>query len=180
MFLLLLSRACTQPSRFLLITPPVRELQVLKNLEGGIAGTADPRWPNILYHMATWSVHKELSKRRKGRRFTVLPLWSVFVFPSCLYAWQSPAFQWMAEHLPATESGELIPWLFAFLVHVLSAFLIDQSLSQPLVFSLSLLWFSPPWYLGGETSICMELNCWLCLKPSTRVLVKSLAQLHRM
>ena len=111
-FSLLLSRAYTQSRPFLLLTPPHQRAGwgCTRNWEGTQSGQLSPTdQRDIPYHMTSCSAYKAGGKRRNGGTFRGM----VFVFPSNGYAWWSPAFLEMAEHLPA-HGKEQINSLFCF------------------------------------------------------------------
>lgn len=98
MFSLLLSTAHIEPRPFLLLTSPHqrgdwRYTGNWKRTQPGQLTPADPR----SYHRASWSAHKEGSRRRKGSTFRVME----FTIPSYCYMGWSPDFLGMAEHLSA-------------------------------------------------------------------------------
>ena len=150
MFLLLLSSAYTESRPFLLLTPPHQRAGwgCTRSWEGTQLGQLTPTAQrDIPDHMTSCSAYK--AGGRRGKAGTIGAM--AFVFPSHRYAWWSPAFLEVAEHLPANGKRRMNSlFCFALLVRVAFALPIKLSLSQPtsfLTFTLPILSPIPP--VGG-------------------------------
>jgi len=105
---------------FLFLMLPAGRVGMHKKMGGDSAGTSDPSWPkeySIPYNV--------LNNKNQGR--------CLQLFPSNCYAWWSPAFLGVAEHLPPDGKW----WMnasFCFACERSFAFPIKLSLSQPTSF----------------------------------------------
>ena len=120
-----------------------------KKLEGDTARTADPNWSKA-YSTASDVI---LSNKIWGKERTFRVL--VFVFPSKHYAWWSPAFLEMAEHLPANGKYWINSLFYFACTRIAVALLIKLSLSQAtsfLTFTLLILSPIPP---GGSEQVAV-------------------------
>ena len=162
MFLLLLSSAYTQSRPFLLLTPLHQQggWRCTRSREGTQPGQLTPSdQRDIPYYMASCSAYKAGGRRRTGRLFGLME----FVFSSNYYAWWSPAFLEMAEHLPADGKW----WrnsLFCFACMRSFCFIYSTVFISIHEFSHFYLLILCPIPAGGEwASGCLVLSCLLGL-----------------